>query len=91
MLLAMEDFTSVHNLKPSKTDALLKRALFYFNKKSWLMAISDFTELMQQEPLNSTIRSGLFYIFVIISVSFYWPNNFFPYLFIKLMKKKFPW
>ena len=56
MLLAMEDYSSVHKLNPIRTDALLKRALYYYTKKSWLVAVSDFTQLIKHEPLNSQAR-----------------------------------
>ena len=56
MLLAMEDYSAVHKLNPVRTDALLRRALYNYNKKSWLVAVSDFTQLISHEPCNSQAR-----------------------------------
>lgn len=56
MLLALEDYGSVVNINPARTDALLKRGKFHFTHQNWHSTIADFTLMIQREPQNALAR-----------------------------------
>ncbi|XP_008063780.2 uncharacterized protein LOC103268029, partial [Carlito syrichta] len=56
-VLAIDDFSKCIFYDPKRTDALLKRGLFYFENKSWLAAIQDFTSLLNIDHQNSQART----------------------------------
>ncbi|XP_045704501.1 tetratricopeptide repeat protein 6 [Phyllostomus hastatus] len=56
-VLAMDDFAKCIFYDPTRTDALLKRGMFYYENESWNSAIQDFTALLDREPKNSQART----------------------------------
>ncbi|KAL2789997.1 tetratricopeptide repeat protein 6 isoform 1 [Daubentonia madagascariensis] len=56
-VLAIDDFSRCIHYNPKRTDALLKRALFYFENDNWIAAIQDFTDLLNIDPQNSQART----------------------------------
>lgn len=56
LLLAMEDYSAVVRINPARTDALEKRAIYHFGRRSWHVAVLEFTTLIQKEPLNARAR-----------------------------------
>ncbi|XP_053528490.1 tetratricopeptide repeat protein 6 isoform X3 [Artibeus jamaicensis] len=56
-VLAMDDFSKCILYDPTRTDALLKRGLFYYENESWSAAIQDFTALIDRDPQNSQART----------------------------------
>ncbi|ESP04789.1 hypothetical protein LOTGIDRAFT_109285, partial [Lottia gigantea] len=58
MLLALEDYTTCKRIMPSRTDAIMKHGLYYFEHENpnWNNAINDFTDLLKVDPLNATAR-----------------------------------
>ncbi|XP_055464683.1 tetratricopeptide repeat protein 6 [Psammomys obesus] len=57
-VLAMDDFSKCIHHDPKRTDALMKRAMFYFENENWSGATSDFTSLIKLEPQNSQARTS---------------------------------
>ncbi|KAM5336951.1 tetratricopeptide repeat protein 6 [Glossophaga mutica] len=56
-VLAMDDFSKCIFYDPTRTDALLKRGMFYYENESWNSAIQDFTALLARDPKNSQART----------------------------------
>ncbi|XP_045424232.1 tetratricopeptide repeat protein 6 isoform X2 [Lemur catta] len=56
-VLAIDDFTRCIHYDPQRTDALLKRGLFYFENENWIATIQDFTALLNINPQNSQART----------------------------------
>nr|XP_021515475.1 tetratricopeptide repeat protein 6 [Meriones unguiculatus] len=57
-VLAMDDFSKCIHHDPQRADALMKRAMFYFENENWSGATSDFTSLIKLEPQNSQARTN---------------------------------
>ncbi|XP_036912311.1 tetratricopeptide repeat protein 6 isoform X2 [Sturnira hondurensis] len=56
-VLAIDDFAKCILYNPTRTDALLKRGLFYYENESWNAAIQDFTALIDVDPQHSQART----------------------------------
>ncbi|KAG8516456.1 Tetratricopeptide repeat protein 6, partial [Galemys pyrenaicus] len=52
-VLAIDDFSKCIFYDPQRTDALLKRGMFYYDNENWVSAIQDFTALLKINPHNS--------------------------------------
>ncbi|XP_007936761.2 tetratricopeptide repeat protein 6 [Orycteropus afer afer] len=52
-VLAIDDFSKCIFYDPKRTDALLKRGMFYFENENWISAIQDFTALLNIDHQNS--------------------------------------
>uniref|UniRef100_A0A2K5IEI1 Uncharacterized protein n=1 Tax=Colobus angolensis palliatus TaxID=336983 RepID=A0A2K5IEI1_COLAP len=63
-VLAIDDFSKCILYDPKRTDALLKRGLFYYENENWFAAIEDFTALLNIDPQNSQARTyrGIAYV-----------------------------
>ncbi|XP_053451894.1 tetratricopeptide repeat protein 6 [Nycticebus coucang] len=55
-ILAIDDYSKCIYYDPKRTDALLKRGLYYFEYENWVAAIQDFTGLLKIDPHNSEAR-----------------------------------
>ncbi|XP_047719297.1 tetratricopeptide repeat protein 6 isoform X3 [Prionailurus viverrinus] len=55
-VLAIDDFSKCIFYDPKRTDALLKRGMFYYENENWISAIQDFTALLNIDPQNSQAR-----------------------------------
>ncbi|XP_022375539.1 tetratricopeptide repeat protein 6 [Enhydra lutris kenyoni] len=56
-VLAIDDFSRCIFYDPKRTDALLKRGMFYYENENWISAIQDFTALLIIDPQNSQART----------------------------------
>ncbi|XP_055989878.1 tetratricopeptide repeat protein 6 [Sorex fumeus] len=56
-ILAIDDFSKCIFYDPKRTDALMKRGLFYYENEMWQPAIQDFTDLINVDPQNSQART----------------------------------
>ncbi|XP_040598979.1 tetratricopeptide repeat protein 6 [Mesocricetus auratus] len=56
-VLAIDDFSKCILYDPKRTDALMKRAMYYFENENWIAAIHDYTALLKLEPQNSQART----------------------------------
>ncbi|XP_042845521.1 tetratricopeptide repeat protein 6 isoform X1 [Panthera tigris] len=56
-VLAIDDFSKCIFYDPKRTDALLKRGMFYYENENWISAIQDFTALLNIDPQNSQART----------------------------------
>ncbi|XP_057344474.1 tetratricopeptide repeat protein 6 [Manis pentadactyla] len=56
-VLAIDDFSKCIFYDPQRTDALLKRGIFYYENENWISAIQDFTALLNIDPQNSQART----------------------------------
>ncbi|XP_031524034.1 tetratricopeptide repeat protein 6 isoform X4 [Papio anubis] len=63
-VLAIDDFSKCIFYDPKRTDALLKRGLFYYENENWFAAIEDFTALLNIDHQNSQARTyrGIAYV-----------------------------
>ncbi|XP_032098398.1 tetratricopeptide repeat protein 6 [Sapajus apella] len=63
-VLAIDDFSKCIFYDPKRTDALLKRGLFYYENENWFAAIQDFTALLNIDHQNSQARTyrGIAYV-----------------------------
>ncbi|KAI4060668.1 tetratricopeptide repeat domain 6 [Homo sapiens] len=63
-VLAIDDFSKCIFYDPKRTDALLKRGLFYCENENWFAAIEDFTALLNIDHQNSQARTyrGIAYV-----------------------------
>ncbi|XP_064221796.1 tetratricopeptide repeat protein 6 [Aotus nancymaae] len=63
-VLAIDDFSKCIFYDPKRTDALLKRGLFYYENENWFAAIQDFTALLNIDHQNSQARTyrGMAYV-----------------------------
>ncbi|XP_006891646.1 PREDICTED: uncharacterized protein LOC102862704 [Elephantulus edwardii] len=52
-VLAMDDFSKCIFYDPRRTDALIKRGMFYFENENWVAAINDFTSLLKVDCQSS--------------------------------------
>ncbi|XP_067848274.1 uncharacterized protein ttc6 [Heptranchias perlo] len=57
LLMAMEDYRMAYTLNPKRTDAMMKRGLFYFENSNWNIAIQEFTTLIKQDGGNAKARN----------------------------------
>uniref|UniRef100_A0A8C0WG14 UDP-N-acetylglucosamine--peptide N-acetylglucosaminyltransferase SPINDLY n=1 Tax=Castor canadensis TaxID=51338 RepID=A0A8C0WG14_CASCN len=56
-VLAVDDYSKCIFYDPQRTDALMKRGIFYYENESWTAAIQDFTALLNIDRLNSQART----------------------------------
>ncbi|XP_054431974.1 tetratricopeptide repeat protein 6 [Pteronotus mesoamericanus] len=56
-VLAIDDFSKCIFYDPKRTDALLKRGMFYYENENWNAAIQDFTTLLAIDPQSSQART----------------------------------
>uniref|UniRef100_A0A8I3N3Y4 Tetratricopeptide repeat domain 6 n=4 Tax=Canis lupus familiaris TaxID=9615 RepID=A0A8I3N3Y4_CANLF len=56
-VLAIDDFSKCIFYDPKRTDALLKRGMFYYENENWILAIQDFTAILNIDPQNSQART----------------------------------
>ncbi|XP_012411057.2 tetratricopeptide repeat protein 6 [Trichechus manatus latirostris] len=56
-VLAIDDFSKCIFYDPKRTDALLKRGMFYYENENWIAAIQDFTALLNIDHQNSHART----------------------------------
>ncbi|KAK6173455.1 hypothetical protein SNE40_016901 [Patella caerulea] len=58
VLLALEDYATTKKIMPTRTDAIMKHGLYYFEHENpnWNNAINDFTDLLRVDSLNATAR-----------------------------------
>ncbi|XP_054988059.1 tetratricopeptide repeat protein 6 [Sorex araneus] len=56
-ILAIDDFSKCIFYDSKRTDALMKRGLFYYENEMWQQAIQDFTDLLDLDPQNSQART----------------------------------
>lgn len=56
-VLAIDDFSKCIFYDPQRTDALLKRGIFYYENENWISAIQDFTALLNIDLQNSQART----------------------------------
>ncbi|XP_014647570.1 PREDICTED: tetratricopeptide repeat protein 6 [Ceratotherium simum simum] len=56
-ILAIDDFSKCIFYDPKRTDALLKRGMFYYENENWIAATQDFTALLNIDPQNSQART----------------------------------
>ncbi|XP_062946195.1 tetratricopeptide repeat protein 6 [Cynocephalus volans] len=56
-VLAIDDFSKCIFYDPRRTDALLKRGMFYYENENWIAAIKDFTALLNIDHQNSQART----------------------------------
>nr|XP_035116265.1 tetratricopeptide repeat protein 6 isoform X3 [Callithrix jacchus] len=63
-VLAIGDFSKCIFYDPKRTDALLKRGLFYYENENWFAATQDFTALLNIDHQNSQARTyrGIAYV-----------------------------
>ncbi|XP_075388324.1 tetratricopeptide repeat protein 6 [Tenrec ecaudatus] len=52
-VLAIDDFSKCIYYDPQRTDALLKRGMYYYENQNWVAAIQDFTALLNIDHRNS--------------------------------------
>ncbi|XP_006152426.2 tetratricopeptide repeat protein 6 [Tupaia chinensis] len=56
-ILAIDDFSKCILYDPKRTDALLKRGIFYYENENWSAAIQDFTALLNINHQDSQART----------------------------------
>nr|XP_044621462.1 tetratricopeptide repeat protein 6 isoform X1 [Equus asinus] len=56
-VLAIDDFSKCIFYDPKRTDALMKRGMFYYENENWIAATQDFTALLDIDPQNSQART----------------------------------